>query len=83
MGAPHKLLEHRLLALLSPRPPLPPRLTGFSHAAFTFGYEASVNKIKMNANDVPPGSLITFIQKGMQYLELEANLNDSATGDPP
>jgi len=37
----------------------------------------------MNANDVPPGSLITFIQKGMQYLELEANLNDSATGDPP
>ena len=33
-------------------------------------------KTKINPDDVPPGSLITFIQKGLQYLELVANLNE-------
>ena len=27
-------------------------------------------------NEVPPGALISFIQKGLMYLELEANLNN-------
>ncbi len=51
-------------------------LAGFTHAAFTFGYESLVNKANINGKDVPPGALISFIQKGMQYMELEANLND-------
>eukprot|EP00951_Prasinocladus_malaysianus_P001653 scaffold11618_cov45-Prasinocladus_malaysianus.AAC.1 len=50
--------------------------SGFSHSAFTFGYESFVHKSKLNGNDVPPGALISFIQKGLQYLELEANLNE-------
>lgn len=51
------------------------RSPGFHHAAFTFGYESGVHKSSISTNDVPPGALITFIQKGMQYLEIEANLD--------
>ncbi|KAL8225910.1 hypothetical protein R6Q57_018467 [Mikania cordata] len=53
--------------------------SGFTHTAFTLGYEAALNKSTIDGNLVPPGALITFVQKGIQYLELEANLtcNDS------
>eukprot|EP00976_Prorocentrum_cordatum_P064268 1177426-Prorocentrum_minimum.AAC.6 len=51
-------------------------LTGFLHSAFAFGYESFVHKTNINGNSVPPGALISFIQKGLQYLELEANLNE-------
>eukprot|EP00898_Chlorokybus_atmophyticus_P004576 jgi/Chlat1/5119/Chrsp33S05027 len=53
--------------------------SGFQHSAFLFGYESSVHKSSINGNDVPPGALISFIQKGLQYLELEANLNEEGT----
>lgn len=45
-------------------PPLPLRPRSFVHQA------------KVDASDVPPGALVSFIQKGLQYLELEANLAD-------
>ncbi|KAJ0756594.1 putative transcription factor WD40-like family [Helianthus annuus] len=53
--------------------------SGFTHTAFTLGYEAALNKSTIDGNLVPPGALVTFVQKGIQYLELEANLscNDS------
>ncbi|PWA53942.1 G-protein beta WD-40 repeat-containing protein [Artemisia annua] len=53
--------------------------SGFTHTAFTLGYEAALNKSTIDGNVVPPGALVTFVQKGIQYLELEANLtcNDS------
>lgn len=51
-------------------------LAGFLHSAFTFGYESFVHKTNINGNTVPPGALISFVQKGLQYLELEANLNE-------
>lgn len=47
---------------------------GFTHSAFAFGYEAGINKSTIDGNLVPPGALVTFVQKGLQYLELEANL---------
>ena len=47
---------------------------GFTHSAFTFGYESFVHKSDINSNDVPPGALVSFVQKGLQYLEMEANL---------
>jgi transducin (beta)-like 1 len=50
--------------------------SGFLHSAFAFGYESFVHKTNINGNTVPPGALISFIQKGLQYLELEANLNE-------
>ncbi|PHU01231.1 hypothetical protein BC332_31018 [Capsicum chinense] len=54
-------------------------LSGFSHAAFTFGYEAEVNKSTIDGNLVPPGALVKFVQKGIQYLELETNLSNDDT----
>ena len=51
-------------------------LPGFSHAAFTFGYESFVHRSGAAAADVPPGALVSFVQKGLQYLELEANVNE-------
>ncbi|KAK9844067.1 hypothetical protein WJX81_003500 [Elliptochloris bilobata] len=53
--------------------------SGFTHSAFTFGYESFAHKSPINVNDVPPGALISFVQKGLQYLELEANLNIEGT----
>ncbi|WVZ22588.1 hypothetical protein V8G54_001132 [Vigna mungo] len=49
---------------------------GFTHAAFTFGYEAGINKCSIDGNLVPQGALVTFVQKGLQYFEMEANLSN-------
>lgn len=51
-------------------------LAGFIHSAFVLGYEAGLHKSNIEGNQVPPGALISFVQKGLQYLEMEANLND-------
>ncbi|KAF5736192.1 hypothetical protein HS088_TW14G00328 [Tripterygium wilfordii] len=51
--------------------------SGFTHSAFALGYEAGINKCSIDGNFVPPGALITFIQKGLQYLEMEANLSNN------
>ncbi|KAK4354718.1 hypothetical protein RND71_026912 [Anisodus tanguticus] len=53
--------------------------SGFSHSAFALGYEAGINKSTIDGNLVPPGALVTFVQKGIQYLELEANLSHDDT----
>jgi transducin (beta)-like 1 len=45
------------------------------HTAFTFLHEGGVTKGVMDPNNVAPGTLVALIQKGMQYLELEANLD--------
>ncbi|XP_051124056.1 WD40 repeat-containing protein HOS15-like isoform X2 [Andrographis paniculata] len=50
--------------------------SGFTHTAFTLGYEAGLNKSTIDSSDIPPGALVTFVQKGIQYLELEANLSN-------
>lgn len=50
--------------------------SGFTHSAFALGYEAGINKTTIDGNLVPPGALVTFVQKGIQYLELEANLSN-------
>ncbi|XP_073122416.1 WD40 repeat-containing protein HOS15 [Henckelia pumila] len=50
--------------------------SGFAHSAFALGYEAGINKSTIDGNLVPPGALVTFIQKGIQYLELEANFSN-------
>lgn len=56
--------------------------SGFTHAAFALGYEAGINRSPIDGNLVPPAALVTFVQKGLQYLELEANLcNGNADSD--
>eukprot|EP00890_Picochlorum_soloecismus_P005737 jgi/Picsp_1/6164/NSC_03518-R1_protein len=52
---------------------------GFSHASFVFGCESDVNRVDIEGKDVPVGALVSFIQKGFQMMELEANLNENGT----
>lgn len=75
MPAPHQPGASSPPAL-SPRCGFASLHAGFTHSAFTFGYESSITRTQIDPNNVPPGSLITFIQKGMQFLELEANLDE-------
>lgn len=53
--------------------------SGFQHSAYVFAYESCIHKAKVDYKSVPPGALIAFVQKGLQYTELEANLNDEGT----
>ena len=61
-----------------PPPGVPFAWAGFQHSAFSFGYESAVHRTSSSITgaDVPPGALVSFIQKGLQYLELEANLTE-------
>jgi hypothetical protein len=53
--------------------------SGFGHAAFAFGCESDVDRIEIEGKDVPVGALVSFIQKGFQMMEIEANLNASGS----
>ena len=52
---------------------------GFNHSAFTFAYESLVTKNSVAQVSIPPGALITFIQKGLEYVGIEEHLNDDGT----
>lgn len=49
--------------------------TGFHHSAFTFAHESHMASVPIQPNLVPPAALVTFVQKGLQYMEAEANLD--------
>ncbi|TMW92845.1 hypothetical protein EJD97_012486 [Solanum chilense] len=53
--------------------------SGFIHAAFSFGYEAGLNRSSIDGRLVPINALIKIVQKGLQYLELETNLSSDDT----
>ncbi|XP_004511879.1 WD40 repeat-containing protein HOS15-like [Cicer arietinum] len=50
--------------------------SGFTHSAFVFGNEGGIKKSPIDGNLVPPGALVTFVQRGLQFLEMEANLSN-------
>lgn len=50
--------------------------TGFKHSAFTLGCEAGLSDCPLDRNMVPPAALVRCIQKGLEYLEMEANLSN-------
>ena len=50
--------------------------SGFTHSAFTFAYESLVAKSSVAGKEIPPGALVSFIQKGLQYVEIEAHLSE-------
>lgn len=57
--------------------------SGFSHSAFTFGKECHVAKSHEKFGKsigAVAGALVQLIQKGLQYIELEAN--DAEVGSP-
>jgi len=51
--------------------------SGFVHSSFTFVYESMLGRSNMrNAErSIPPGALITFLQKGLQYVGIEETLH--------
>ncbi|KFM27407.1 F-box-like/WD repeat-containing protein TBL1XR1 [Auxenochlorella protothecoides] len=52
---------------------------GFAHTAFTFGAESSILNSGLPGADVPVGTLVSILQKGFQFAELEANLTEEST----
>eukprot|EP01133_Synstelium_polycarpum_P003628 gene3628-4157_t len=55
--------------------------SGFQHSAFTFFNESFVSKseIAQSNDDIPHGSLVSVLQKGLQYIEVETHLQDDGT----
>ena len=47
---------------------------GFQHSAFTFGLESHIHQASINGTLVPPGALISVLQKGLQYVEAEVSI---------
>lgn len=56
--------------------------TGFHHSAFTFAHESHMASVNITPNLVPPAALVTFVQKGLQYMEAEANLDPVSSNTP-
>ncbi|GLE02353.1 hypothetical protein PINS_up011191 [Pythium insidiosum] len=52
---------------------------GFMHSAFTFAYESQLAKSTVLSTELPPGALVSFIQKGLQYVGIEAHINEDGT----
>ena len=50
--------------------------SGFTHSAFTFFNESTIPRSNINGANVPPGCLISLIQRGLQYKEMETHLNE-------
>lgn len=48
-------------------------LPGLQHTAFNMGCEASIDsETSIDEKSVPPGALVTLVEKGFRYLEMEA-----------
>ncbi|PHU01596.1 hypothetical protein BC332_31383 [Capsicum chinense] len=58
---------------------IPSGIRVYTHSTFALGYEAGINKSTVDGNLVPPSGLITFVQKGIQYLELETTASNDDT----
>lgn len=53
------------------------RGAGFSHSAFTFASESQVSRSSLATTDVPTGALISYLQRGLQYKQLETHINEA------
>jgi hypothetical protein len=49
---------------------------GFVHSSYLFGLESHIVQTSINANIVPPGALLSLIQKGLYYTEAELSVGD-------
>jgi transducin (beta)-like 1 len=58
--------------------------SGYVHAAFTFGYESHVCKSKIDGSQIPPGALLSFVQRGVNFVEIEESIaNGGEIGPTP
>ncbi|TPX52511.1 hypothetical protein SeMB42_g01369 [Synchytrium endobioticum] len=53
--------------------------SGFVHSTFTFYQEAAIPKLEIKGALVKPGTLIAFLQKGLQYTEVETHINEDGS----
>ena len=49
---------------------------GFVHSAYLFGLESHIAHTSINGNIVPPGALLSLMQKGLYYTEAELCIGD-------
>lgn len=55
---------------------------GFVHSAFTFGQESFITASEIRPASVPPGYLVSVLQRGLQYAALEAHINEDGSERP-
>jgi len=55
--------------------------SGYIHTAFAFGYESHINKTTIDSSLIPPGALISFLQRGISYVQIESKLNISSVSN--
>lgn len=53
-----------------------PPIAGFQHTAFTLSHEGLVHKGNIKGSDVPPGALVTLLQKALLYVGVEWHVRD-------
>jgi len=54
---------------------------GFVHSAFSFAHESGTGRVRpRNAASIPPGALVLFLQKGLQYVGIEESLMREVEG---
>lgn len=53
--------------------------TGFSHTAFAFAHESLVVRSSVAQVELPAGALITFLQKGLEYVGIEEHINEDGS----
>ena len=52
---------------------------GFEHTAFSFGCESKIPMKNIAKREIPPGSLVYLIQKGIMYAQMEAAADEAST----
>ncbi|XP_013102393.1 F-box-like/WD repeat-containing protein ebi [Stomoxys calcitrans] len=50
--------------------------SGFTHSAFVFGIESHISQSNINGALVPPAALLTILQKGLLYTEVEWSVGE-------
>uniref|UniRef100_A0A1A9V0W9 WD repeat-containing protein 55 homolog n=1 Tax=Glossina austeni TaxID=7395 RepID=A0A1A9V0W9_GLOAU len=51
--------------------------SGFIHSAFVFGIESHISQSNINGALVPPAALLTILQKGLMYTEVEWSVGEN------
>ncbi|KAF8571420.1 hypothetical protein P879_01450 [Paragonimus westermani] len=53
--------------------------SGYCHSAYLFGLESQISRSNIDGSIIPPGSLLSLIQKGLQYTEAELSIGEDGT----
>jgi len=54
--------------------------SGFNHSHFTYINESNIDTTSINGSQIPPGALITLLQKGLLYIQLERQILNGGKG---